>query len=475
MKKLDYIILSIILVIAFTLRLYKIHEPLADKYSHKQVSVASVGKNFAKDGFNLLQPKINDLSDIQSGKDNSQGYYFAEFPLYSAIFGFFYRYLPITSLEVYARLTSILLTLPVIAIIYYFAFKEHSRIAGIVSSSLYSILPFFVYFSRTVVTEHLIIASMFISLWLLYSFFKNKGTNYFLFFASILFYSISLIIKPIGIFYTIAVLYLFSTYYKFDVFKKWQLYLFHIVGFIPFILWNIYIQQYPQGIPLNERLFTYGSLPENAQTIVFSLAYFRTIIDRFGIIITGIFLSGFFVLGTITQLKKYFLTSLLTSAVIYMLFMQVANFQYEYYHILILPIVAIFTGIGIAQVLNTNNAFNPFVAYPVIIVTILLSFLVSYDRIKIYYEYPQDVIQIARLISTFTQDNDLIVTDTDGDPTILYLSDRKGSPANNKSITEFKDRGYSYFVTSKKNITEELKIQGYTILVENDRFSIIKL
>ncbi|HRN70734.1 MAG TPA: hypothetical protein PLS49_06150, partial [Candidatus Woesebacteria bacterium] len=158
MKKLDYIILSIILVIAFSLRLYKIDQPLADSYSYKQVAVASVGKHFATGNFNLLQPQTNDLSNIPSGQDNPQGYYFAEFPLYNAIFGFLYKYLPITSLEIYARLTTILLTLPVISIIYYFGLKEHSRIAGITSATLYAVLPFFVYFSRLVLAENLIIS-----------------------------------------------------------------------------------------------------------------------------------------------------------------------------------------------------------------------------------------------------------------------------------------------------------------------------
>ncbi len=476
MKKHDYIILSIILVIAFTLRLYKINDPLADLHSQKQAAVASVGKNFATNGFNLLQPKSNDISNMQSGNDNPQGYYFAEFPIYSAIFGFFYRYLPITSLEVYARLTSILFTLPIIGIIYYFGLKEHSRVAGVVGAILYGILPFFVYFSRIVIPETAALSFMFISLWLLYLYLKNTEHNLLLFFLSIVMYSLSIVIKPTTIFYTIAAGFLFLSHYKFDVFKKWQLYIFPIVGLAPFVFWNIYLQQYPEGIPLNEKLFQYGTNIENLQNIFFSTAYFRTIIvDRFGISILGIFLTGFLLLGTVANVKKYFLLSILASATFYLLAIQAANFQYEYYQIIALPAIAIMTGLGIAQILTARTVFNPFLAYPVIIVTILVSFVVSYDRVKKYYEYPQDTVQIAKLITTFTQEDDLIVTDMDGDSTILYLADRKGSPGRNKTIQQFKEQGYSYFVTNKKNVTEELKEEGYTILVDNDRISIIKL
>ncbi len=476
MKKHDYIILSIILVIAFTLRLYKINDPLADLHSQKQTAVASVGKNFAINGFNLLQPKTNDISNMQSGNENPNGYYFAEFPMYSAVFGFFYRYLPITSLEVYARLTSILFSLPIIAILYYFGLKEHSRVAGAFGAIIYAILPFFIYFSRIVIPETTAVSFMFISLWLLYLYLKDTKRNILLFFLSILVYSMALVIKPTTIFYTIATGFLFLSQYQFDVFKKWQIYIYPIIGLTPLILWNLFIQQFPEGIPLNEKFFQYGSANTNLQNIFFSTAYFRTIlIDRFGVLVLGIFLSGFFILGTIANIKKYFLISILTSATLYLLAMQAANFQYEYYQIIALPAVAIITGLGIAQVLNARTVFNQFLAYPVIVLTILISFVVSYDKVKNFYQYPQDTVQIAKLITTFTQEDDLIVTDTDGDSTILYLADRKGSPGRNKTIAQFKEQGYSYFVTSKKNISDELKEQGYTILVDNEKFSIIKL
>ena len=85
MKKLDYFILSLILIIALLFRLYKINIPLADFHSWRQVDTAAVSRNFVKNGIDLFHPVYDDLSNVQSGIDNPLGYRMVEFPIYNAI------------------------------------------------------------------------------------------------------------------------------------------------------------------------------------------------------------------------------------------------------------------------------------------------------------------------------------------------------------------------------------------------------
>jgi 4-amino-4-deoxy-L-arabinose transferase-like glycosyltransferase len=433
-----------------------------------------VGRNFVKDGFNLMMPKYDDLSNIQTGVENPNGYRFVEFPIYNAIFAGLYKIAPILPLEIYGRLTSIVFSLAIIAIIYYLSLKEHSRTAAIFSSLLYAILPFFVFFSRVVLPETTALAFMFIAIWLLYLFLKNN--NYILFILSIIMYAFALLVKPTIIFYSIAIGYLFIIHYQFDVFKKWQSYVYPILGLIPLIAWRMYIQQYPEGIPSSSWLIGYVNTYQGLEYIFFKPAYFRWILmERLGVLIFGIYLSGFFILGLIAKTKKFFMISIALSALAYLLTFQGGNLQHEYYQTLILPAIALITGIGIAQVLDEKSHFNKVLAYPTIVGVIVLSFVFSYYRVKDYYNYSQDLVQIAKLIDTFTKESDLIVTDTTGDTTLLYLADRKGAPATYKSIPELKKTGYSYFVTNKKDVSEDLKKQGYKILVDNDKISIIKL
>ena len=134
MKKLDYIVLIVVLAIALGLRLYKLNTPLADLHSWRQADTAAVARNFTRDGFNLMRPTYDDLSSLQSGVENPQGLRFVEFPIYSAIVGALNKYLPFASITVYGRLTSIFFSLLLIGTLYYLALKEHSRAAAIFSA-----------------------------------------------------------------------------------------------------------------------------------------------------------------------------------------------------------------------------------------------------------------------------------------------------------------------------------------------------
>ena len=78
-KKKIYIgILLLILFIGFLFRLYRFDNPIADWHSWRQVETSAVARTFATDGFDLLHPRMVNLSNVQSGLDNPQGYFFVE-------------------------------------------------------------------------------------------------------------------------------------------------------------------------------------------------------------------------------------------------------------------------------------------------------------------------------------------------------------------------------------------------------------
>ena len=117
MKKLDYFILSTILIIAFIFRLYQINTPLADLHSWRQADTASVARNYVKNGIDLFHPVYDDLSNVQSGIDNPNGYRMVEFPIYNAIVAILYKIFPIFTLEIWGRLTTVIFSLIIISII----------------------------------------------------------------------------------------------------------------------------------------------------------------------------------------------------------------------------------------------------------------------------------------------------------------------------------------------------------------------
>ena len=90
-KKKSVIILIIILLAGFAVRFYRFDNPVADWHSWRQADTAAVARNFIEHGFDLLHPRMNNISNVQSGLDNPQGYFFVEFPIYNATYAGLYK------------------------------------------------------------------------------------------------------------------------------------------------------------------------------------------------------------------------------------------------------------------------------------------------------------------------------------------------------------------------------------------------
>ncbi len=479
MKKADYVILTVILFIALLFRLYKINTPLADLHSWRQVDTAAVARNFTRDGIDLLRPRYDDLSKEQTGYENPKGLRFVEFPIYNAMFAWLYKTAPVTSLEIYGRLVTAVFSLIIIAVIYYLARMEDGLTAAVIGAGAYAVLPFFVFFSRVVLPETTALSFAMLSVLFMYFFAKKNeefGTIHFI--LSIVCMALSILIKPTTIFYSVTILFLFFRKYRFMVYKKPAFYLYFILAFIPFILWRYYISFHPEGIPASSWLIQYVNTYQGLQNIFFRPAFFRWIFyERIANIVFGGYLGFLFILGLIARPKHYLLHVLLASAAVYLFTFQGGNLQHEYYQTIILPPIALFIGAGASFIMKHKSKFLPsFFTYTTLIIVFAASMAFSYYRVREFYRYPEDLVQIASIIKTFTAQNDKIITDRLGDTTLLYLSDRKGSPSLYMDLSEFKKMGYSYFVTQNiEKIESTEKEEKYNAVYKNDKFALFKL
>lgn len=475
----DILILFFILTIAIFFRLYKINTPLADFHSWRQVDTAAVTRNFVKNGIDLFHPIYDDLSNVQSGMDNPNGYRMVEFPIYNAIVAVLYRTFPFLSLEIWGRLTTIIFSLIIISIIYYLLLKENSRRSAIFASLIYSIFPFFVFFSRVVLPETTALAFAMLSIFFLYLNVdrKQKGFPDFLSsFLSVLFSASALLVKPTVIFYLLPVLILFYRKYRLSLIKKPYFYLFFLITLIPLFAWRTYIKNFPEGIPVSDWLFTSVNTSQGLKNIMFRPSFFRWIFfERINNLILGGYLTFFFLLGVISKHKKKLLLSFLIAILTYILVFQGGNVQHEYYQTLILPVLAMMVGLGIDFIFeNQKNLVNPFFALLLIFFTFGFSFYFSYFRVIDYYQYSQELVQEAKIINSLTDKNDLIVTDRTGDTTLLYLSERRGAPSIFKAPFELKQLGYKYLITANEDQINSMKPE-FKIVFENEKFTLFKL
>jgi hypothetical protein len=481
LRKSDFFILGFILVIAFVFRLYKINSPVADFHSWRQADTAAVARNFTRTGFDLLHPRYDDLSNIQTGKENPQGYRMVEFPVYNALNAAMFMIAPIISLEVWGRVISIISSLIAIAIVYYFLYKEHSRPAAIVGSVVFATYPFFVFFSRVILPDMNAVGFAMLSIFFLHIFTDSPKAkpNYVWFSLSLVSLAVSLLIKPTIIFYTIPLLYLFLDKYRMQVYKYIPFYIFFILGFIPLVLWRKYILNYPEGIPGSSWLITSVNTPQGLQNIFLRPAFFRWIFfERINNLILGGYTAFLFLIGLIVKSKRYFLHSILLSMFAYLFVFEGGNVQHAYYQILIFPGLAIAVGLGAGYLIEHRATFiSKAGVYILIALTLGYSLVISYNLTKGYYGIPQDLVDIAAFIKNATNQNDKIITDTLGDTTLLYLSDRKGAPAVYEGLTQLKAKGYKYFVTLSKDVATQIKKEqpSFKVIGENDKFTMFKL
>lgn len=479
LRAIDWIILLAILILAFSLRFYKLDTPLADYHSWRQVDTAAVARNFVRDGFDLMHPKYDDLSSLQTGLENPNGYRFVEFPIYNSIFAALYKTFPMIPLEVWGRLTTAFFSLIIIGIIYYLSIKEANKIVAVFASLTYAAFPFFVYFSRVILPETTAVAFSMLSILFLYKSVTEKGgKNVLLILFSAVSFAAAILVKPTVIFYTIVILYILYRKYSYRMLTKFATYIYFLLSAIPFIAWRYYISQYPEGIPANSWLITSVNTYEGLKTIFLRPAFFRWIFfERINNFIFGGYLTVFFLLGIFAKTRTYLLHTILLAAAIYIFTFQGGNVQHEYYQTIAFPALALMVGLGVSFIVTNIRLFiTPFITYPLILFIFVFSFGMSYYKVKDYYSYPPEFPVIARIVQSLTDKNDKIVTDRLGDTTLLYLLDRKGSPALYKDLEEFKKQGYAYFITTNKETAEKTKSEkGYRVIFENDKFALFKL
>jgi len=251
-KLFEYILLSLILVLGFVVRLYKINNPVADWHSWRQADTASVSRVYVQQGINLLIPRFHDISSIQTGILNLKGYRMVEFPFYNALNAILAVNFKSISLEVWARLITISTALVTSFFLYLIGKKVINKWGGILSAFFYLFIPYNIYFTRVILPDPMGVMFGVISLWAFLEFAGN-GKKLLLIISGI-FFGCAMLIKPYLGFYLFPIAYLALKKYglrKFLKDKKVILgtLMFSVLAFVPFFLWRWWESKFPAGIP----------------------------------------------------------------------------------------------------------------------------------------------------------------------------------------------------------------------------------
>jgi len=443
-------LIILLLIIGFLLRLYKINNPITDWHSFRQVDTASVTRNIKNGTGSFFVPTYHDLSDLQTGKENPHGYRLVEIPIYNQISAFFANFFP---LEISSRLVAILFSLASSFLIYLLVFSWTKNYwASIFSMATFLFLPFNIYYSRTILPEPTAVFFMLLSLYLF--------PKYFYFSALAL--ALSILVKP----YTALLLFPFYFYYA-KKFNKKTNFIFGLIAFLPFILWRLWINHFPTGVPASAWLFNEGNMR-------FHPAWWRWLFfERLGKMILGVFGVIPFYLGFFYKKNKTQTNSVLLSLGILLYFSVIArgNIQHDYYQVLTIPFISIISGFGLYYMYKYLSSYSTIIIF-------LFAIAFSWYQIKDYYIINKDIVTTGQIADQILPKDAWVLAPRNGDTTFIYQINRPGWPIEIYDVPALLNRYPNhkiYFVTVDNNDYASKLKSIYPAIINTDKLTILDL
>lgn len=483
------LLLFLILFLGFSLRLYRINNPIADWHSWRQADTSAVSRNFVIHGFDLFHPTFDDISNVPSGKDNPNGYRFVEFPIYNSLHAGLFILFPFFTLEIWGRLVTISMSTFSALLLFLIVRRHADEFVALFSSAIFSFLPFSIYYGRTILPDPTMVTAVLASIYFFETWSRKHdgslqvhapGKNFLFFVLAAFFSAMSLLLKPYAIFFLLPIVVLAYQSFGVKMLFKWQLYLFVIMSVLPLVFWRIWMLQYPEGIPVSGWLF-------NAGNIRFKGAFFYWIFaDRIARLILGYFGIVFLLLGVLSVTSKIFIKkkndvlfflAFLVSSLAYVTIIARGNVQHDYYQILILPTVAIFAGFGIAFLLRPFANLNKTVCFLLFFVCSVFTFFFAWYYIRDYFNINNPNIIIAgEAVDRLTPKDAKVVTFYDGDTSFLYQTKRKGWSSLQAPLPELVRLGASYLAIVNPTESDRWGFgKQYPVIASTQEYLILKL
>ncbi len=460
----------LIFLFASALRLYGLFHPVADWHSWRQSDTASVARNFLKLGFDPLRPRYDDLSNISSGRDNPEGWRMVEFPLYQLVGAGLARIFPQLSIEAWLRLTSIIASSGTAVLLALLVSRVTAPLTGILSGFTYAVLPYGIFYGRTILPESFAVFWVIASLFTLSS--KGKGWGRVV--VAALYGAIALLVKPTAVFLLLPAVYLLWQKFSFSRNLFIGLLGYWVISLLPLAWWRGWITQFPEGIPAYTWLL-------NANNIRFKGAWFHWLFARrvaeLMLGYWGLIPFGLGLLVKPTKGEGWFFRWLLGGSLLYLIILASGNVQHDYYQILLLPVVSIYVAKGLAFLLS-NKVFSRLTSYIVLLTSVLFTLAFSWYTIRTYYWINRpDIVEVGRLADTRIPKDAKVIAPYNGDTSFLYQTNRQGWPLGFDIDKKIAAGATHYVTVSPKDNDLETKqlVTCFTVLVRNDRYAIIDL
>ncbi|AKM81486.1 MAG: PMT family glycosyltransferase, 4-amino-4-deoxy-L-arabinose transferase [Candidatus Pacebacteria bacterium GW2011_GWF2_38_9] len=464
--KQEFFQLALILLLAFSLRLYRINNPVADWHAFRQADTASVTREYVKaDKIDLLRPHYQDLSNIQSGFDNLEGYRMVEFPFINAFLALILKTFKGLDLVLFSRLASVSISLLTILVLYKLVREVSGKKTALLSAFVYAVLPYSVFYSRAILPEPYFLFFSTLSIWQFYLFAKTKKfSNYFLALLGLL---LAALLKPFVIFLAPVYLMILWQFRHNRILLDPRVYLLPILAFTPLLIWREWIKDFPTGIPVSDWLF-------NGNGIRLRPAWFRWLFyERLTKLFLGYFGLTFLVSNLFKKGKGFYLYGAWwLSVLLYFIVIASGNVQHDYYQNFILPIVAISVARGM---IILYEKLNKKIALATVISLFALSWFFASKQISGYFNVNHwEYIEAGKAVDQLVDPQALVIAPAMGDTQFLFQTNRRGWPIGFE-IEDKINKGASVYVSTDYDFEAKDLEKKYQVIAKNDNYIIIDL
>ena len=473
-EKLKYkkeIIIITLFILGLVFRLYKIDSPIADWHSFRQADTSSVSRMYLEGNlWDLLNPKYHDISRIQSGLFNPEGFRFVEFPIYNFFQALFTKYIGLFSLEIWGRLVSIISALLSSYILYLLGKRFISEAGGIVASAFFLLDPYNIYFTRVILPEPMAVLFALLSLYAFVKFIDKDKVKFI--YTSGLLFAISILIKPYTIFFAVPMFFIALNKYSLkELFSKKQFLITYILALLPLVLWRFWIMKHPEGIP-------FWKWTLNGDGIRFKPAFWYWVFgERLTKLILGFWGIIPFAYGIIAYEKKSKLIhSFLFGMFLFVATFATANVRHDYYQSITIPAISLMFAWGFLKYWNLKD-MNKILLRGVLTFSVFMVFVSGAFQVKEYYKINHpEIIEAGKAVDRLTPKNSLVVAQYFGDTAFLYQTKRRGWPNVELPIDELIEEGAEYYasVDLSSSQTKEF-MQKFITLEKTDSYVVLDL
>ncbi len=443
-----------LLSLALSVRIYNITAPLIGVHSWRQSDTAAMSRNFDANGLNLFYPQI-DWGGLP-------GYCETEFPIYSFIVALLYRIFGVH--DSLGRLLSVACFLVTIYFLYQLTLKFFNGTAAFWACLIYSILPLNIYYSRTFQPESMLLMCSIIGIHYFNNWIDSEKHKDLI--LSAVFVCLACLIKVLPVIYLgVPLFYLAWTKFGFKLFSKLTLWVYGIFILVSVFAWyhhahNIFLEY---G---NTFGFSSDSTNRYDYSILLTLNFwteliFRTFFRHFAIFCFPIFIAG--LLLPKKSIREYVFDIWLIAIAFTWILVPVTSVVHEYYQLPFMLPAVVFIGKACDRYFDSHKRA---IVICLSLALLVGSILYTTGYMSVEKAGESEVVKLAEEIKSIAPKNALVISSTGGDPTLLYLSNRRGWLID-REVTE-------EYISSKRKLGAEYLLGSFNFIenyntVDKDR------